>query len=257
MLRLNHLIVHIDNDEEILTGLKKELYPQGYPFNPESGEKGGGYQASNIWIGKQYIQLVRLTREAGTGWEERWVKAYNEGHRGPVALIIATHRLDELREGFEKQDLDIQIPKKASSKDIIGLFTDLLGITKQAPWKILYLPSIPGTDMEIGFIEYQGNAEEELAEIMKPNSANNGITSINRAKIYLPQWEEGMEYLGKIFPDLKDSKSQYRIRMLDSELLFFRSEPGEFGVKLETSCEKKDLVGGKFDIENLSVKTTG
>ncbi|MBN2378823.1 hypothetical protein JXM67_03360 [candidate division WOR-3 bacterium] len=257
MLRLDHLIIHIDSDEEILNKLKKKISPLGYPFDPESGKQTTEFKSSNIWIGNQSLELVRLLEPSGSGWERRWVERYNQGHRGACALVIATRELVRLRKELEKKRLQIYDEKKVSPKDIIGIFTDLLGIKKSVPWKKIYLAPIPGTEMEIGFIEYESDAEANLQPFRKPNAEENGITGIHRVKIYLPQWEEGIEYLGTIFPQLTESKAQYRIRLRDTELFFFRSEPGEFSVKLETHSEKKEFVGGKFEIENVVVKTTG
>jgi len=257
MIRLDHAILHIDNDEQILQGLKKTISGLGYPFNPASGEHTHGFAASNLWIGNSYIKFTCLKTETGSGWEERWIEEYNNGHRGICALVVATRELDSVKASLTENGIEIYETKKKAGKDIIGLFTDLLGLKKTLPWKAFFTPAIPGTKMELGFIEYDAASLEELRAAMIPNSAENGIKGIHRAKIYLPEWEEGLNYLGKIFPQLQESKAQYRVRLRDTELFFFRSEPGEFSVKLETRCENKEFVGGKFEVENLSVKTTG
>jgi len=70
-MKLDHFVVHIDNDESILERLKQTIEPLGFPFEPKRGKGTKGFKAANIWIGRQYFEIIRLLRPDGGGWPER------------------------------------------------------------------------------------------------------------------------------------------------------------------------------------------
>src|SRR5690606_14106643 len=49
-MRLDHIVIHVDNDEPILQDLKRTLNAQGYPFDPNRGRRSPGVRVSNINI---------------------------------------------------------------------------------------------------------------------------------------------------------------------------------------------------------------
>ncbi|TET21576.1 MAG: hypothetical protein E3J71_09460 [Candidatus Stahlbacteria bacterium] len=265
-MRLDHLVIHIDNDAEIIERLKKRVTPLGFPFDPETGERTQEFAATNIWIGEQYLQLVRLLQPSVRGWNPRWAQCYNEGKRGVFSIFIAVEDLGEVHKGLLERDIEISIPEPKqslakASKDILQAVTGFLGLRqskskKNLPWRSLHLPRIPGTDMDISFLEYDEEAKEEIKLLMKPNAEEYGITGIHRAKIYLPLWDEGIRFLQKVFPQLIGATTQQKVELKEDELLFFRSDP-EAGlkVKLEATSEQKKYTAKKFQIENLEVKT--
>ena len=81
-LTLDHFVVHIDNDPAILADLKKRLVGSGVPFEPEWGKGTKGFKAANIWIGRQYFEIIRILRPDGGGWVPRWVERHHRGRRG-------------------------------------------------------------------------------------------------------------------------------------------------------------------------------
>lgn len=46
-MKLDHFVVHIDNDEKILSDLKAKIEPLGYPFRPKAGKGTRGFKAAN------------------------------------------------------------------------------------------------------------------------------------------------------------------------------------------------------------------
>lgn len=266
-MKLDHFVIHVDNDVKILENLKKKIAPLGFPFNPEAGQQTQEFATTNIWIGEQYLEIVRLLQPSVSGWNPRWVKCYNEGNRGVFSIFIAVKNLNEVREGLVERRIEIpapepQQPLAKASKDILEAVTDFLGLKqskskKTSPWRSLNLSPIPGTNMDISFLEYDEGSKEELQAMRKPNSAEYGITSIHRAKIYLPLWEEGIGFLQKVFPQLLETKTQQKVELRKHELIFFRSDP-EAGLKLklEATAEDKKYAGNKFKIENVELRTT-
>lgn len=265
-MRLDHFVIHVDNDVKILEALKKEIAPLGFPFNPESGKHTQGFVTTNIWIGEQYLEIVHLLQPSVRGWNPRWVEGYNQGKRGVFSIFIAVKDLDEVHKELLERGIEIPIPEPKqslakASKDILAAVTGLLGLVqskqkKTFPWRSLSLPPVPGTDMDISFLEYDEEAAEEIKTLMKPNAEEYGITGIHRAKIYLPLWDEGIGFLQKVFPQLLGATTQQKVELKEDELLFFRSDP-EAGLKLklEASAEHKKYAGKKFQIENVEVKT--
>ncbi|MEA3312046.1 MAG: hypothetical protein U9Q76_07495 [candidate division WOR-3 bacterium] len=263
-MRLDHFLIHVDNDAAILEELKETIVPLGFPFDPGSEKSTHGLAVSNIWIGEQYLQIVRLLQPSVRGWNPRWVECYSEGKRGVFSIFIAVKELDEVYEGLVERGIEIPEPKQSlvkTSKEILEAVTGFLGIgqskqKKISPWRSLNLPPIPGTDMDISFLEYHEDSEEDIKLLMKPNAEEYGITGIHRAKIYLPLWENGIGFLQKVFPQLIGATTQQKVELKEDELLFFRSDP-EAGlkVKLEATSEQKKYTGNKFQIENLEVKT--
>jgi hypothetical protein len=265
-MRLDHFLIHVDNHAAILENLKKEIAPLGFPFDPGSEKSTQGLAVSNVWVGEQYLQIVRLLQPPVRGQNPRWVKRYSQGKRGVFSIFIAVKDLDEVHEGLLERGIEVSEPEPKqslvkTSKEILEAVTGFLGLgqSKQkqiSPWRSLNLSPIPGTDMDISFLEYREDSEEDIKLLMKPNAEEYGITGIHRAKIYLPLWEEGIGFLQKVFPQLIEATTQQKVELKEDELLFFRSDP-EAGlkVKLEATSEHKKYAGNKFQIENVEVKT--
>lgn len=97
MMRLDHFVVHIDNDQAKLESLKSQIEPIGFPFNPHSGKGTKGFKVANIWIGDQYLELVWLKTKDGGGWREQWVDKYNQGQ-------MATYDMEETKLHFVPSD---------------------------------------------------------------------------------------------------------------------------------------------------------
>ncbi len=264
-MKLDHFVIHVEN-AEIFDRLKKEINPLGFPFAPEKGSSAHGLKTANICIGKQYLQVACLLQPRVSGWNPRWVESYNHGKRGVFSIYIAVGELDVLHKELLQRGLEIPAPESRqtlarASKDILETVTDFLGLgqsksKKFSPRRCLNLPPIPGTDMDISFLEYREDTEEERKTLLKPNSEEYGITGIQRIKIYLPLWEEGIEFLQKIFPKLLDTTTQQKAELRTSTLLFFRSDPEDgLKLKLEAKAENKPYAGHKFQIENVEIKT--
>jgi hypothetical protein len=199
-------------------------------------------------------------------WKPRWSQAYLKGYRGVIAIYIQTRELDETYNSLKEKGVDVSFPKpeniiqKTSSK-VIETMSKLLNLGKNTQkslpqMRYLNLPPLPGTDLEISFIEYNQEIEERMQDVMVPNSRENGIMGIKRIKIYLPKWKKSIEFLSKVFPQLAGSTTQFKVDLKESDIVFYRSEPDEpLAVKLETIATDKRYTGGKFQINNLEVKT--
>ena len=68
------------------------------------------------------------------------------------------------------------------------------------PWITLHLPQLPGTDIEISFIEYEAGIVEKWITQMKPNATSIGITGISECEIEVEKFNECVNFLKQVFP---------------------------------------------------------
>ncbi|WP_369899515.1 VOC family protein [Bacillus manliponensis] len=112
MLRLDHFVIHIDNDVEKINKLKKEFDKLNLPFNPQKGKATKGFKVANFWAGEQYLEMLYLKNLDGGGWKSEWVDKYNQGKRGIFGICLFTDSLDEIKEGLMKKGLEIEGPER-------------------------------------------------------------------------------------------------------------------------------------------------
>ena len=198
-LELDHFVIHIADDPAILTELKAQLDRHDVPFEPDWGKGTKGFKAANIWIGRQYFEIIRILRSDGGGWVKRWVERHHQGQRGLYCLFLKTDRMDDLFGSLRAADIAVSNPERVTYRGFFGLFT------KTMPWRMLYLPPIPGTGLELAFITYDPDPKDVMKAHMVPNADENGITGIHDARLCLPLKNEARDFLMRVFPDAMDA----------------------------------------------------
>lgn len=244
-MNLDHVVVHIDNDERILSDLKQKAESAGVPFEPSWGKGTKGFKASNIWIGRQYFEIIRLLKPDGGGWEERWVVNYNAGKRGAFCLFLQTSDIRSVANRLCANGFSIDGPKRLSFKGFFGL------IKKTLPWELIYLPPIPGTDLEIGFIQYDPDPKDRIKQYLVPNADENGIIGIPSAEVSLSLSEEARQFLQKLFPESKSSTHELVVT-LDRGFLRFQNGDS-VKINLNADTQKSELRGRSFSLTNVSL----
>lgn len=245
-MNVDHIVVHVDNDERILNDLKKETEHAGVPFEPRWGKGTKGFKASNIWIGRQYFEIIQLLTPDGGGWEERWVASYNQGKRGAFCLFLQTNDIRSVATRLRSQGLAIEGPKRLSFKGFFGL------IKKTLPWELIYLPPIPGTDLEIGFIQYDPDPKDRIKQFLIPNADENGITGIPSADISLPLSVESRQFIKKLFLDSIDAGGGEMYVPLNHGYLRFQ-DADIVKINLNAETQKPELKGKLFTLTNVSL----
>ena len=193
-LELDHFVIHIDDDPNILSDLKARLAVVNVPFEPDWGKGTKGFKAGNIWIGRQYFEIIRILRPDGGGWVDRWVARYHAGQRGLYCVFFKTDNLDGLAARLHAAGIQTPACERVTYRVFFGLFR------KTMPWRMLYLPPLPGTDLELAFIEYDPDPRDVMKAHMVPNADENGITGIDTMRLRLPFGDEARDFLLRIFP---------------------------------------------------------
>lgn len=246
-MNLDHFVVHVDNNISKLHDLKNRIEPLGFPFEPEWGKGTKGFKAANIWIGRQYFEIVRLLNKDGGGWTSHWVNQYNLGKRGIYCIFLATNDLDQLVLGLKERGCSFKGPERVSFKAFFGL------IKKTLPWKMIYTGPIPGTELEIGFIQYDPDPKDRIKQYLVPNSDEKGIKGISSGNVTLPFNKEVINHLKKLFPLGREDKFQFIVPLSDGNLIF--KDAPQVEVELNADTSEPDLRGKTFRLENVTVVT--
>lgn len=245
-LMLDHFVVHMDNDPARLHALKDELATLGIPFEPDRGKGTKGFKASNIWIGRQYFEIVRILRPDGGGWVPAWVARHQRGVRGLYCIFLKTDRLDELAARLREASLAPAGPERISYRAFFGLFR------KSMPWRVLYLPPVPGTDLEISFIEYDPGSQDAFKPHMVPNADENGVVGVSSATVRMPFSSEARPFLAKLFPDAAVEPDVVTAPLDNGRLRF---TPGEnVHVALDADMAAPNHCRGSVTFENVTLQ---
>ncbi len=248
MIRLDHFVVNIDNNESKLEELKKVIEPLGYPFEPKWGKGTKGFKVANIWIGLQYFEMVWLKKIDGGGWKKDWVEKYNNGHRGIIALYLMTDELDKIREGLLNRGVKVSEPERISFRWFFGL------LKKSMPWRSIYTDPIPGTDLQICYGEMDNpKMIEKMKQYMVPNADTNEIVGIKEAVVKINSNSEAINYIKKLFPEIKENNNILEYEMDTTKLTFQLLEEQKVEVQLKATTNNSDLEEKKFKIENIEV----
>jgi hypothetical protein len=246
-MRLDHFVIHVDNDEQKLANLAEAASEAGIPCNFKRNGKGTkGFQARNIWLGRQYFEIVYLRRPDGGGWRDKWVSQYNRGERGVVCLFVRVSNLAALKNELSLRNVEA-VEEKVSFK-LFGLFKVTM------PWTSLHLTNIPGTGFEISFIEYGQKVTDSWYLSQKPNAIANGFEGISSCTIELPETRPAIAFLKKVFPSLVEQGNEAVVPLEQGCIKVVQGKNPKVTLNAETS--RSDLVGRSFAIENTLVQVT-
>ncbi|MFC2164453.1 VOC family protein [Acidobacteriota bacterium] len=250
MIKLDHFVVHVDNDMNALNNLKAKIVPLGFPFEPKWGKGTKGFKATNIWIGEQYFEIVWLKRKDGGGWRSDWVEKYTGGHRGIIAIGLLTDELDRTVKELKERGIPVSDPERISFRWFFGL------LKKSMPWRNAFPPSIPGTDLQIFFGELDSpQVMDKMKAYMVPNSSENGITGIQEALVKTKFSEEAWKYLHTLFPKAAEQGSRLVYDMGTTKLSFETNNSPDMVVELKAITTDPSHEGHCFTVGNVHVQT--
>lgn len=251
-MRFDHIVIHVNNDAEELQAMKSMLNANGYPFDPARGKRNRYIFSSNLNIGSEYIEIVRLFRKKARNWMPIWTRAYDQGQRGAFAIFIEVEDVERAAVALKRAGVAALGPAVLTYPAFFGL------VQLESPYFIYYMPNFPGSNLMIALMQYKKENGREIYQAgMQPNAVEHGIHGIRRVEVALPQFAESVDMLSKIFPDLEEENGGRAVQLEKTRLIFSQSPDEETHVCLKTITSQKAFAGKKFNIDNVDLVTIG
>lgn len=192
-MRIDHLVFNVNEDYQKKSERVTLINNAGFPYDPKKGKGTKGFKVSNLWIGRQYFELVSILERDGGGWKKEWVELFNKGYKGCVCVMLETGDISEIERKAAEWNL-----KNAKQERISYRIFRFLKVN--CPWVNLYLPPFGDMPFQIGFQQYDDpNYLSKVEKRMQPNSRQNNINGLNEIVIY-GQWSpKDFEMLDFIF----------------------------------------------------------
>jgi hypothetical protein len=243
-MQLDHFVIHVDTDSQLPQRVAAECNQLGFAFDPLGNRNFDSFAAHFLYVGLEYLEIVQLKKPDESGWVPHWIDRYKRGVRGIYCLFIATNDIELLEKELRMRGLEVKAERSS--------FFDATGSEHPFPWRQIYMPPIPGSDVEVSFIQYD-SARADLREIFEPNSDKNGFTGIFSAELSIPGLEESRSFLKAIFPQLECTESGLRIRLDNGEIKFRRGDT--VSLQLTARGTNPHFNSGEVQIANVSVET--
>ncbi|MGE7919060.1 hypothetical protein ACQKM9_08925 [Viridibacillus sp. NPDC093762] len=59
-MKIDHLVLNVDSKYHVEGEQVNAIRSIGLPYKPKKGKGTKGFKVSNIWIGKEYFEMVNL-----------------------------------------------------------------------------------------------------------------------------------------------------------------------------------------------------
>lgn len=244
-LRIDHLVLNIDEYYQQNESARM-IEDVGLPYVPKNGKGTSGFKVSNLWLGDEYFEMVRIKKEDGGGWIPEWTKRYLAGERGLVCLMLETENMKALYSKLHKKDMSL--PEQAKYK----LFYGLLSISP--PWKNAYMPFFEGVPFQLGFQQINDEkSKQKMYKQMNPNSRDNGYMGISHIEISGNFTRNDRELIYSLFTTKGDVETGDLVWELknNQKIVFIQAEEYNVNVYLskDNDHESRELI----KIENVSI----
>ena len=247
-MRIDHLVINVDEKYQTDASIISTIQDCGFPYEPKWGKGTSGFKASNIWIGNEYFEMIRILNKSGGGWREEWVKRYNQSHRGLICLFLDTSDIQNEYNRLKKLDVNITEPEYLKFKWFLGL------LTRTMPWQNAYLPFFEGAPFQLGLQQMKDEASNaRMRQYMVPNSKDNKIDSIAVLKLHGNYTEHDIRLLRCVFPTAVESEKDLVIQLSSKQTLSFIQDKTHF-VEVLTRCDSQQLKDKKFDVHNVNLR---
>lgn len=243
-MKLDHFVVNIDKkyqkDKEVVECIRNA----NFPYEPKWGKGTKGFKVSNLWIGNEYLEMVRILKENGGGWVSEWTKRYHQGHRGMICLMLDVEDMDGLCSLLKSRGIPVSKPGWLEFRWFLGL------LTRRMPWRNCYVPFFENVPFQIGFQEMKDDKSREFMQgYMVPNARDMGINGIYHAVVKGPYTEKDFEMIKKIFGE-KAYQTSFGIQVKLSENQSIDFVKGvSYEVELFTNTDKEKFI----EIENIKI----
>lgn len=246
-MKIDHLVINVDNEYHIEQKTIEMIRKGGFPYEPKWGKGTKGFKVSNIWIGTEYFEMVRLLNQEGGGWKSDWVNYFNKGYRGLICLMLDVDDINFEYSRLQNKGVQITEPEFLKFKWFFKL------LTRTMPWRNSYIDYFQGVPLQIGFQQMKDKkALKFMQSYMVPNSKENGITGINKIVINGDFTCDDYILIQKIFRNTNQEDDLMIVYLLDNQQLIFKKNESFF-IEVFTNKDKEDLNKKKIQIENVHV----
>ncbi len=229
----DHIVVHMAGAQDV-SALKSKLESADVPFEPDWGKSATGFKVSNVWIGRDYFEIVEITNDDSV-WRHEWVQRHLAGERGAFCVFFRVDQdLETVAQKLSQANIAHGVIEQTRFKWLFGL------LEKRLPWRYLILPPLPGSRIEIGLIQYDPGAAEKNKPYMVPNGEDVGLTALNGAQITTTN-----------MTDAKRNLSQLELA-LGSSLDLSLTDQSDYSVQLKCEARQRENWPG-FSISDVLV----
>lgn len=248
-LKIDHLVVNADRfiqqDRDFIRG----ILAMGLPYKPSWGKGTRGFKVSNLWIGREYFEFVRIKKKDGGGWLQDWTSKYLAGHRGLIGFALEVDDIDAIYRDLRDKHIEVTPPEPLSFR---WFFKRL---TKTMPWRNAYLP--PMTGLPFQFFLQQLNDDKSrqyMEQYMVPNSRDNGIGGITEVIIHGELSNADKDLIHALFHDCEDQPEALTIT-LGTQIIRFINSP-TYKVEVLLQCSNPQFARLTQDIGNLRIRNS-
>ncbi|GGH23822.1 hypothetical protein [Paenibacillus segetis] len=246
-MKIDHLVVNVDKSIQEDNNIISRIHAIGLPYKPKWGKGTKGFKVSNIWIGHEYFELVRIKTKDGGGWIADWTTKYLAGHRGLIGFGLEVENIDETYHKLLRHHIPVSAPEPLKFRWFFNL------LNKTMPWRNSYLPEFKGVPFQ--FFLQQLNDEKSknyMEQYMVPNSRENGIEGISEVIIYGELTKGDKEIVYALFDDYDEQDDVLTVSLGNQTIRFINS--GTYRVEVILECNNQAHAGTKIELGNLLIR---
>lgn len=243
-MKIDHFVVNVDeryqNDNVTIEKIRKN----NFPYEPKWGKGTKGFKVSNLWIGNEYLEMVRILKENGGGWVKEWTTKYNEGHRGMICLMIDVEDIDFIHQSLKDKGIQVTSPEWLEFKWFFSM------LTRRMPWRNCYVPFFDSVPFQIGFQEMKDDKSRDfMNQYMVPNARDNGIDGIYHAVIKGQYSDKDFDIILSIFGEkAHKEKNAIKVNLNEKQTIEFLNDKS-YQIELFTNANDGNLI----EIENMTI----
>ncbi|EDW22162.1 transporter [Bacillus pumilus] len=243
MNKIDHIVINVDEKYQKDKKMIDMIQQNGFPYAPKKGKRTKGFKISNLWIGKEYLELVNITKKDGGGWKKDWTELYNRGTRGAICLMIDVSDIDSLHQSLLDKAFDVQTPERIEYK--------LFGLLKiSSRWRNMYLPFFEKEAFQIGFQQLDNEEiSEKFQKKMIPNSISHKIMGMTKIIINGKWTELDYNMIENTFRNTQKEGNSLKIKLNNgSDIIFVENNDFSLYVEMDNqSLQSKSIT----KIENV------
>jgi len=246
-LKIDHLVVNVDRSVQEDPSFIKKVRSLGLPYEPKRGKGTKGFKVSNIWIGDEYFEFVRIKTQDGGGWIQSWTEKYHSGHKGLIGFALEVDDIEATYQNLISQGINVTAPETLKFRWFFNLFSKLM------PWKNSYLPEFEGVSFQF-FLQQLDNEKVKsyMQKYMVPNGKEKNINGISEVKIFGTLTEGDKSIIKALFQDYDMQGGTISISLGSKTISFVEAEKESIEVLLD--CNNEEFSTMSVQIENVIIK---